>query len=282
MALINTRTTAVSVLAQMSHKPGIKVGYEELDAITFGVRPTELVILAGRPGMGKSAAACDIVLHTCKSGIPLVFSLEMGQDELVERLIVNLSGVSYQRCIRNTLQAAEKHKLMAAAAELSKYDILIEGASLQSPQGVERTLSGVIESGLSPSCVLIDHLNYMRSEDHVNDPYIEVTQITKYLKALAREYKLPFIVLAQLSRAPEFRDDHRPILSDLRDSGSIEQDADQVWFLYRPGYYEVHSTSAYTEMIVAKNRNGATGVAKLNWNPHIMSFRAPISLNDII
>jgi replicative DNA helicase len=207
--------------------------------------------------------------------------MEMGQEELIERLIVNTAGVSYQRAIRDTLQPNEKRKLMCAAEELSKRDVLIEGASLQSPQGVERTLAGVINSGIQPSCVMIDHLNYMRSEKGYGDPYVEVTEITKYLKALAREYRLPFIVLAQLSRACEFREDHRPQLSDLRDSGSIEQDADQVWFLYRPGYYEVHSTSSYTEMIVAKNRNGATGTTRLNWNPAIMSFHAPPSMSDI-
>lgn len=281
MALINLRHSAGSVLAKINHKPGIMVGYDELDALTYGVRPTELVFLAGRPGMGKTSAACDMILHISQTSIPLVFSMEMGQEELIERLIVNQAGVSYQRAIRDTLHSHERTKLMEATDLLSTRDVLIEGASLQSPQGIERTLSGVIESGVHPSCVIIDHLNYMRSEKGYGDPYIEVTEITKYLKALAREYRLPFIVLAQLSRSPEYREDHRPMLSDLRDSGSIEQDADQVWFLYRPGYYETHGTSSYTEIIVAKNRNGATGVTKLNWNPTIMSFKAPPSLNSI-
>jgi replicative DNA helicase len=281
MSLINLRHTAVSVLSKINHKPGVMVGYPELDALTYGVRPTELVFLAGRPGMGKTSAMCDMILHTSKSGTPLIFSMEMGQEELIERLIVNTAGVSYQRAIRDTLQPNEKRKLMCAAEELSQRDVLIEGASLQSPQGVERTLASVINSGTQPSCVMIDHLNYMRSEKGYGDPYVEVTEITKYLKALAREYRLPFIVLAQLSRACEFREDHRPQLSDLRDSGSIEQDADQVWFLYRPGYYEPHSTSSYTEMNVAKNRNGATGTTRLNWNPATMSFHAPPSMSDI-
>lgn len=281
MALINLRQSAGSVLAKISHKPGITMGYSELDSLTYGVRPTELVFLAGRPGMGKTSAMCDMILHISDTSIPLVFSMEMGQEELIERLLVNTAGVSYQRAIRDTLHIHEKKKLLEAADTLSRRDVLIEGASLQSPQGIERTLSGVIESGVHPSCVLIDHLNYMRSEKGYGDPYVEVTEITKYLKALAREYKLPFVVLAQLSRACEFREDHRPQLSDLRDSGSIEQDADQVWFLYRPGYYESHSTSSYTEMIVAKNRNGATGVTKLNWNPATMSFRAPPTLDSI-
>ena len=281
MALINVRQAANGVLAKISHKPGIMVGYSELDNLTYGVRPTELVFLAGRPGMGKTSAMCDMILHMSQSSVPLVFSMEMGQDELVERMLVNLAGLSYQRTIRDMLKPSEKQKLLTAAGDLSHKDVLIEGASLQSPQGIERTIAGVIEQGIQPSCVLIDHLNYMRSEKGYGDPYVEVTEITKYLKALAREYRLPFIVLAQLSRACEFREDHRPQLSDLRDSGSIEQDADQVWFLYRPGYYELHSTSSYTEVIVAKNRNGATGTVKLNWNPQMMSFRAPPSLGDL-
>lgn len=281
MALINTRTATLGVLAKISHKPGVAVGYDDLDMLTYGVRPTELVFLAGRPGMGKTSAMGDMVLHVSQTSTPLVFSMEMGQEELIERLIVNIAGISYQRAIRDTLQSHEKRKMMAAAEELSKRDILIEGASLQSPQGIERTLSAVIESGVKPSCVFIDHLNYMRSEKGYGDPYVEVTEITKYLKALAREYKLPFIVLAQLSRAPEFREDHRPQLSDLRDSGSIEQDADQVWFLYRPGYYECNPAASYTEMIVAKNRNGATGITKLSWNPAVMSFKAPPDIGDI-
>ncbi len=279
--LINTRTCAMEVLSQISHPSGIKVGYAALDEITYGVRPTELVILAGRPGMGKSAAMADIILSISEHGIPLVFSMEMGYAQLVERLLCNLSNVSYQKTIRNLLQASEKKHLMEAADALSNRDIIIEGASLQTPQQVENTVRALLESKINLSCVLLDHLQYMRTDPYCSDPYITVTEITKYMKAIAREYNLPVVLLCQLNRAVESRDSHRPRLSDLRDSGSIEQDADQIWFLYRPGYYEPHSTSTAAEIVVAKNRNGATGSAQVYWNAATMSFKKPPSLSDI-
>lgn len=272
---------AIEVLSKMSHSPGLRVGYDTLDNITDGIRPTELVFLAGRPGMGKTAALGDMILHVSEKGVPLVFSMEMGQTQLVERLLSNLSNVSYQKAIRNLVQPSEKKKMLLAAEMLSKRDILIEGSSLQTPQGMEKTIKALIDNKAPVSCVMIDHLQYMRTEPYCSDPYITVTEITKYLKALAREYNLPFIVLCQLNRAVESRDTHRPRLSDLRDSGSIEQDADQIWFLYRPGYYDTHSTSTASEIIVAKNRNGATGVAEMYWNAATMSFHRPPSLNDI-
>lgn|SRR3990167_4444200 len=279
--LINTRTVAVEVLSKISHKPGLKMGYASLDEITYGVRPTELIILAGRPGMGKSAAMADMILTISNSSVPLVFSMEMGQTQLIERLLSNLSGVAYQKAIRNLLQSSEKKRLLEAADTLSHRDILVEGSSLQTPQQVEKTIKALLDNKAPISCVLIDHLQYMRTESYCSDPYITVTEITKYLKAIAREYSIPIIVLCQLNRAVESRDTHRPRLSDLRDSGSIEQDADQIWFLYRPGYYEPHSTSNAAEIIVAKNRNGATGSAPVYWNAATMSFRRPPSLNDI-
>ena len=281
MAIINTRQAAVDVLARISHKPGIHVGYETLDEYTYGVRPGELVILAGRPGMGKTAAMCAMILHTSKNIVPLVFSMEMGQTGLIERMLVNQAGVSYQRAIRDQLHTPEKKRMLDAADVLSQRDILIEGTSLQTPQGVERTLKFLLEQGVHVSCVFIDHLQYMRTEPYIADPYVSITELTKYLKALAREYQLPFVVLCQLNRAVESRDSHRPRLSDLRDSGSIEQDADHIWFLYRQGYYDPNSTETAAEIIVAKNRNGAVGVAQVYWNASLMSFRKPISLSEI-
>jgi replicative DNA helicase len=257
------------------------MGYKTLDDITYGVRPTELTILAGRPGMGKTASMCDMILHISESGVPLVFSMEMGYEQLIERLLCNIGNVSYQGAIRNLLQSSEKKRLLAAADTLSKRDIIIEGASLRTPQQVEHTIRTLADSNIHPSCVLLDHLQYMQTEPHCSDPYIAVTEITKYMKAIAREWNLPVILLCQLNRAVESRDTHRPRLSDLRDSGSIEQDADQIWFIYRPGYYEPHATSNAAEIIVAKNRNGATGIAQVYWNAATMSFKKPPSLSDI-
>ncbi len=280
--MINTHNSAKKILSSITHKPGMLVGYETLDELTYGIRPTELILLAGRPGMGKTASLGDMVLHISKTGVPLVFSMEMGDTEFVERLLVNQAGISYQRTIRDMLQKGERDRLNKAADVLSERNIIIDGTSLHSPQGIERTLQKVLEGGVPVSCVMIDHLQYMRLEPSCNDPYITATEVTKCLKALAREYHLPFVVLSQLSRAVEGRDSHRPRLSDLRDSGSLEQDADQVWFLYRPGYYDSHNVSSEAEIIVAKNRNGPVGIAKVNWNPAVMSFKKPPSLNDIV
>lgn len=281
--MINTYNNAKSILASITHEAGLFVGYKQLDDITYGIRPTELILLAGRPGMGKTASMGDMILHVSESGVPLVFSMEMGANELVERFIVNKANVSYQRAIRNTLQAAEVKRLDGAADSLSKRNILIDGTSLQTPQGIERTLREVVNGGTPINCVFIDHLQYIRIEPACNDPYITATEVTKCLKALAREYRLPFVVLSQLSRACESREQgHRPRLSDLRDSGSLEQDADQVWFLYRTGYYDQNCSQEEAEIIVAKNRNGPTGKAKVHWNPSVMSFKTPPSLESVI
>jgi replicative DNA helicase len=268
-------------IAEIAAQPGLPVGYRTLDTLTGGVYPTELIVLAGRPGMGKTSSACDMILSVSQTGIPLVFSMEMGQKQLVNRLVTNEARLSYQRVLRDTLEESEKVRLMDAAERLSNRDILIEGASLITPEGVERTLRAVSEQGLTVSCVFLDHLHYMQLSSPTGNLYNDVTAITKYLKALAREYNLPFVLLCQLNRGPEARDDHRPRLSDLRDSGSIEQDADQVWFLYRAGYYEPHSTSTSAELIVAKCRNGPTGIATLHWNAGVMTFSDPPTLADI-
>jgi replicative DNA helicase len=264
----------------LPQESGLTTGVPELDEITYGIRNQELVILAGRPGMGKSALLADVALHVSTGGVPLIFSMEMGYQQLGERLLTNLAGVSYSRAKRNQLQDHEQRILGEAADELSRREILIEGGSLLTPEKMEASLQEAF-SDYNISCVFIDHLHYMRlREIGMLGSTEEITRLTKYLKAFAREYNVPFVVLCQLNRGPEIRDNHRPRLSDLRDSGSIEQDADQIWFLYRDSYYTPVSGISEAEIIVAKNRNGPQGVAHTWWNPDLISFREPNILED--
>jgi replicative DNA helicase len=206
--------------------------------------------------------------------------MEMGRDLFIERQVTNLARVPFTRAKSGRLQDSEKKRLLEQATELSKRDIYVEGTSLITPAGVEQTLMEARDNKIPLNLVCIDHLHYMKmhkGEWSIGD---EIAQITKYLKALARTYDVPLLLLCQLNRGPEYREDHRPMLNDLRDSGSIEQDADQVWFLYRDSYYSRSAQeTTEAEIIVAKQRNGPPGTVKVMWSGPLMSFSEPVKMN---
>ncbi len=274
MTLFNIRDHVIDIATSIDSAPmGLTTGIRSLDTMTRGMQGGELIIVAGRPGMGKSSLMVNVVNHVKDTGPPLVFSMEMGRTLLIERLLADSARVSFARAKAGRLQDAEKSRLLEAAQYFAKKDIYIEGTSLATPVGVERTILEAMENNIQLKFIAIDHLHYMKmhkGEWSVND---EIGQITKYLKAFARQYNIPIMLLCQLSRACESREDHRPQLNDLRDSGSIEQDADQVWFLYRDSYYTRNSNSTDAEIIVAKQRNGPTGTVRVTWDGPTMSFR---------
>jgi replicative DNA helicase len=255
-------------------EPGLPTGIKTLDNMTTGLHPGELIILSGRPGMGKSSLMTDFVRHTSATNPVLVFSMEMGRKLFAQRLLANMACVPFTRVQRCALQDAELKRVNSALIEIGKRDIYVEGSSLLTPMSVERVIvEAKVKQKIPLSAVYIDHLHYMEMDRGVSDPLHEVTQITKYLKAIAREYEIPLVVLCHLNRSCESRPNHKPMLSDLRESGSIEQDADQVWFLYRDSYYTRKSSGVDdAEIIVAKQRNGPVGSVKVLWKAETMSF----------
>ncbi len=246
---------------------GLATGFADLDRKTSGLQKSELIILAARPSMGKTAFALNIAQNAAlKTGAKvLVFSLEMPKEQLGQRLLSMEARVDMQKLKTGSLDRTDWDQIYEAIDKLSGVDIYIDdtpGVSVMEIKNKCRRLKA--EKGLD--LVIIDYLQLMSYEGRVESRQQEVTALSRYLKQLAREMECPVIVLSQLSRAPEQRSDHRPILSDLRESGSIEQDADIVMFLYRDEYYNPDTDKPnICEVNIAKHRSGPTGDINLTW-----------------
>ncbi|MDQ4149131.1 MAG: replicative DNA helicase [Actinomycetota bacterium] len=255
---------------------GIPTGFTELDNITAGLQPSNLVVIAARPAMGKSALAVSIAQHVAvDQSLPVVlFSLEMSKMELVQRLMCSEARVDSSRLRRGALQDADWPKLSHALGRLAEAPIFIDDTAsitIMEMRAKCRRLKAKHGLGL----VIVDYLQLMqphpgrRSENRVQ----EVADISRSLKILARELDLPVIAVSQLSRNVEHRTDKRPLLADLRDSGSIEQDADIVLFIYRDEVYNPDSTQkGIAEIHVAKHRNGPIGKVDLAFLEHYAKF----------
>lgn len=251
---------------------GLATRFRDLDRLTGGLKKSDLIILAARPSMGKTALALNIANNLSKSKSVLMFSLEMSKEQLMRRLLSSESGVPASR-LGDNLNELEMRKLTSSAGGLSKQRLKIDdtGAlSLFEMKTRARRLKR--EKGLD--VIIIDYLQLMQaSKEYRGNRVQEVSEISRGLKALAKELDVPVLALSQLSRAVEQRLDKRPVLSDLRESGSIEQDADIVMFLYREEYYNIEVENNTAEVIVAKNRNGATGRTKLYFDKETVTFR---------
>lgn len=252
---------------------GSKTGFSQLDAITTGLNKSDLIILAARPAMGKSALALNIAVNSCKQTMKdvVIFSLEMGKEQLVSRMLASESLVN-NTCLRTgKLEPEDWTKLASGTEQLQKLPIYLDdGAGINVPQ-MKAKLRRMKNLGL----VIIDYLQLMSSPNKHASRVTEVSEITRQLKLMAKELNVPIIALSQLSRSSEKREDKRPMLSDLRESGSIEQDADIILFLYRDAYYDKESTDqSVAECIVAKNRHGSTGTVKLAWIGEYTLFRS--------
>ena len=252
---------------------GLATGFADLDAQLNGFQGSELIILAARPSMGKTALICNIaeaVASESKQGC-LVFSLEMSKLELAERLLCIRAKVNGHRLRAGTIDEVEHELLMKAASELSEMPMFIDdqpGRSLPQISAVARRLKR--RFGLS--LVIIDYLQLIEPEEKQAPREQQIAQITRRLKYLAKELNLPVIALAQLNRGVELREDKRPRLADLRESGAIEQDADVVLFLHRPAAYDPEDRPGEADIIVAKNRNGPIGTVTLSWLSESMRF----------
>lgn len=253
---------------------GLTTGFTDLDNKLSGLQKSDLVLLAARPSMGKTAFGINIATNSALKGNAkvAVFSLEMSKEQLVQRIISATAHVDLQKIISGNLVDDEWIQVVNSMGPLSQMGIYIDdtaGISLMELKAKCRRLK--IEKGLD--LVLIDYLQLMSLDGRQESRQQEISAISRGLKSLAKEMECPVLALSQLSRAPELRSDHRPILSDLRESGAIEQDADIVMFLYRDEYYNQESEKKNIgELIIAKHRNGPTGNIELVWKQEFTKF----------
>ena len=261
---------------------GITTGFSKLDEMTSGMQKSDLIILAARPAMGKTAFALSLARNAAVKGKAsvMIFSLEMAKEQLTQRLLSMESKVDLQTLKTGRLERRDWDDLNVALDILSNSNIHIDdtaGISIMEMKSKCRRLKA--EAGLD--LVIIDYLQLMNPEGKADSRTQEISVISSNLKLLARELDCPVLVLSQLSRAPEQRTDHRPMLSDLRESGSIEQDADIVIFLYRDEYYNKEDTEkpGECEVIVAKHRSGPTGSVDVAWIERYTQFKDKASGN---
>ena len=253
---------------------GVPTGYPDLDRVLTGMHPGEFILIAARPSMGKTSIGLNIVAnaairHNAKCA---VFSLEMPEEQLVMRLLCAEAKVDMQAVRRGTLTMEDWERLTDAMVPIARSQIYIDatsGVSVPEVRSKARRLQ--MEHGLD--LILIDYLSLMSATGRNNSRQEEVSSISRALKGLAQELKVPVMVLQQLSRANTGRSDHRPILSDIRDSGAIEQDADVVMFLHREAYYDPETDKKnIAELIIAKQRNGPLGTVELGWQAEYTKF----------
>lgn len=263
-ALLQVYNHLQQLITNKEETQGMKTGFSGLDRVLVGMGKSDLVLVGARPGMGKTSFAMNVAVSAARrSGKAVcVFSLEMSAEQLVTRLLSSEALVDSYHLRSGELTDEDWQKLAHASSILSDCQILIDDTTGMTVTGMMAKLRRVKNLGL----VVIDYLGLMQSE-HRNDNRVqEVSEISRNLKLMAKEFQVPVICCAQLSRGPESRTDKRPMLSDLRDSGAIEQDADIVMFLYREEYYKDKENPQNTaEVIVAKNRHGSTGKVEMGW-----------------
>jgi len=248
---------------------GVPSGYRELDLMTSGFQPGNLIILAARPSMGKSGLGlCMAANLGVRHQTPVaLFTLEMSKSEVTQRMMCSEAKVESQRLRTGRLAPDDWPRLTAACDRLMKAPIYVDDAGSISIMELRSKARRLKSREPALGLIVVDYLQLMASDRNVESRVQEVSQISRALKVLARELEVPILAMSQLSRAVEQRHDKRPILSDLRDSGSIEQDADLVFFIYRDEYYlgEESDQQGIAEVILAKHRNGPTGMVKLSW-----------------
>ena len=273
--LLDVYARLEELAASDSAIPGLSTGLTDLDRAISGLNKSDLILLAARPGMGKTSMALNILLEAGKkSGKNVVFfSLEMSREQLALRLISSECFVDNKKLVTGNLGPEDWEKIMVATESLNRSHILIDDDSTVSVADILAKCRRVDNLGL----VIIDYLQLMQSaggrQYSGENRQQVVSDISRALKIMAKELNVPVVCLSQLSRGPESRCDKRPMLSDLRESGAIEQDADIVMFLYREGYYDKETPNPnLAECIIAKNRHGETRTVELQWLPEFTTF----------
>ena len=253
-----------------SHR-GISSGFIQFDSMTGNLRPSQFIVVGARPGVGKTSWLLNVALSVASAGHPVgFFSLEMAGDELVRRMLSMKSGLDHMRLLNAKLHENEWPTLVQAASKLTPMPITIEDSPMTLPALRSRIKFMVKEQQVKLICV--DYLQLVKNKQRDGGREREVAEVSTTLKELAKEYRVPLIALAQLNRSMENRSVRRPQLSDLRESGSIEQDADFVGFLHRDPAAEVPADREKAEFIAAKNRHGPTGVIPMRFLQHITSY----------
>lgn len=257
---------------------GLKTGFKDLDNKTAGFQKGDLVIIGARPAMGKTTFAQNLAYNIAsinKKGV-LFFSMEMGANEIIDRMISDVSGVDNWKMRTGNLSDEEFSRIGDALGEMDEIPIYIDDTSSMTIMELRNKARRAMHDH-DIGIVIVDYLQLIQgSERYAGNRVQEVTEISRGLKILARELEIPVIALAQLSRTVTGRDDPRPVLSDLRESGSIEQDADLVMFLHRPDYYKQNKDdfepTNITELLIAKHRHGAVGKIELYFHPELLRF----------
>jgi replicative DNA helicase len=265
--LIDTFANLEKLYNQKEGITGIPSGFTDLDNKTLGFNPGNLVIVAARPAMGKSAFALNIATNAAiKSNVSVVyFSLEMTKEELTNRILSSESMVDNMKVRSGKIEDEDWISLTKAAGTISEAKIFLDDSSGITPIEL-RAKCRRMKMEHNIGLIIIDYLQLMDASKNNQSRQADISEISRALKILAKELGVPIIALSQLSRAPEARTDHRPMLSDLRESGAIEQDADMVMFLYRDDYYNQETDKKnIAEIILAKNRGGSTGTVELLW-----------------
>ena len=254
--------------------PGIPTEFYDLDAMTGGFQPSDLIVIAGRPSMGKTSFALAIARNIAEKLPVAVFSLEMSKEQLVQRLLASEAEIESNYLRTGRIAANQWEKLSYALGALSELPIYIDDTANQSVMQMRSQVRRLqAEQSGKLGLVLIDYLQLMEGSGSENRVQ-ELSRITRGLKGLARELGVPVIALSQLSRGVEARTNKRPMMSDLRESGSIEQDSDLIIMLYRDEYYNENTPDrGIAEIIITKHRNGPTGVVKLLFDPQFTRFR---------
>ena len=276
---INSSLEVLDKLAKKDNAiTGIPTGFIGVDKRTAGLHSAELILIAARPGMGKTSFALNIAQYAAlKASVPTaVFSLEMSKEQLVNRMLSMEARVDAQSIRSGDLQDGDWEKLIESATDIGRSGLIIDdtpGITI----GELRSKCRKYKMEHDLKLVIIDYLQLMSGNGKTDSRQQEISEISRSLKGLARELSVPVIALSQVNRACETRPDHRPIMSDLRESGSIEQDADVIMFLYRDEYYNKDSedNKGKAELIIAKQRNGPIGTVDLRWLPNTTRFVNP-------
>ena len=259
---------------------GIPTGFYQFDKLTSGLHENELIIIAARPAMGKTACGLNIALNAALSSKKpvAIFNMEMSAEQLALRMIASVGRIDMNKLKTGKLEHNDWKKVNEAMSQLSDTDIYIEDASGITVSDIRAKCRRLATSDKGLSLVVVDYLQLIQgTSKYLGNRQQEVSEISRSLKTMAMELKIPVIALAQLSRSVELRENKRPIMSDLRESGSIEQDADIVAFLYREDYYnrdpKEKTNTSVTELIVSKHRNGSTGTIELLFEGNMSNFR---------
>ena len=268
----------ISELAENKGKMrGLPTGYKDFDAITAGLQKGALILLAARPGVGKTSFAMNMAINSAvNEGKKIaIFSLEMSREELMQRALASLAKVNLGHVLRGTMDSEEWKRIWTAEKKLAQSAVYVDDSSMITPfEIISKCRKLKMTEGLD--LIVVDYLQLMTmGKSNRESRTQEVSDLTRTLKIAAKELNVPIVVLSQLSRAVETRDDHRPVLSDLRESGSIEQDADIVLFLYNPEKYndvKIEDEPGTVYLLISKHRAGSTGEVKLKWVGEYTTF----------